>query len=195
MDKGRLIIFSAPSGSGKTTIVKHLIKNSSQYGFSISATTRSKRENEVDGRDYYFLDIEEFKEKLLHHEFVEWEEVYPDTFYGTLKSEIERIWKEGKHVIFDVDVKGGINLKKHYKKKALALFVKVPSLEVLEKRLRQRNTDSQESIKKRLSKAKYELSFEDKFDCVIVNDDLPMAIEEAERQIETFLKRELISKT
>src|SRR4051794_12189492 len=139
MPQGKLIIFSAPSGSGKTTIVKHLLENNSNLGFSISACTRDKRgRNEEHGKDYYFLTPDQFKTKIDNDEFVEWEQVYPGQFYGTLKSEIQRIWDTGKHVVFDVDVKGGLSIKNYYKEKALAIFVKCPSMEVLEQRLRDR---------------------------------------------------------
>src|SRR6187402_1043891 len=149
--QGKLLIFCAPSGSGKTTIVKHLLATNSNLGFSISACTRDRRgRHEINGKDYYFLTPDEFKTKIDNNEFVEYEEVYPGAYYGTLKSEIERVWSEGKHVIFDVDVKGGLSLKKYYKERALAVFVKVPSMEVLEERLRERKTDSEESISARL---------------------------------------------
>ena len=164
---GKAIIFSAPSGSGKTTIVKHLLKKNPDLGFSISASTRDKRgRTESHGKDYYFLSPEEFKRKIDADEFIEWEEVYEGNFYGTLKSEIERIWKIGKNVIFDVDVKGGLNLKKYFGNRALAIFVKVPSLEVLKERLSDRGTESAESLSRRLFKAKFEMSFQDQFDVV-----------------------------
>lgn len=188
MHNGKLIIFSAPSGSGKTTIVKNLLATNSNFGFSISACTRDRRgRNEEHGKDYYFLTPEDFKKRIDNNEFVEWEEVYPGAFYGTLISEIERIWKQDKHVIFDVDVKGGINLKNYYKERALAIFVKVPSFEVLEARLRERNTDSDESISRRMFKAKFEMSFEDKFDEIIVNENLEEAVKKAQRLIDNFL--------
>lgn len=190
MHNGKLIIFSAPSGSGKTTIVKSLLGHNSNFGFSISACTRDRRgRNEVHGKDYYFLTPEEFKKKIDKDEFVEWEEVYPGAFYGTLKSEIERIWAQGKHVLFDVDVKGGIKLKDYYKESALAIFVKVPSMEVLEERLRERNTDSEESISRRLFKAKFEMSFEDRFDTTIVNENLEEAVKKAQELIVEFLRK------
>jgi len=190
MPQGKLIIFSAPSGSGKTTIAKHLLAINPQLGFSISACTRDKRGRmEEDGKDYYFLTPEAFKKKIDNNEFVEWEEVYPGAFYGTLKSEIERIWALGKTVIFDVDVKGGLNLKKFYKDKALAIFVKPPSLEVLEQRLKDRNTESPESISGRLFKVKFELSFEHKFDVTLVNSNLQIAFAEAEKLVNDFINK------
>ncbi|QHT67080.1 guanylate kinase [Rhodocytophaga rosea] len=186
---GKLIIFSAPSGSGKTTIVKHLLAQNPNLGFSISACTRDKRgRNEENGKDYYFLTPEEFKQKIDNNEFVEWEQVYVGAFYGTLKSEIERIWSLGKHVLFDVDVKGGLSLKKHYGHKALAIFVKVPSLELLEQRLRIRGTDSEESISRRLFKVKFEMSFENQFDVTLVNEDLEKTLVKAQLLVDDFLK-------
>lgn len=180
--EGKLIIFSAPSGSGKTTIVKQLLANNLNLGFSISACTRDKRGRaETDGQDYYFLTPDEFRDKINEEAFVEWEEVYPGAYYGTLKSEIERIWASGKHVIFDVDVKGGLALKHYYKDRALAVFVKVPSLDILEERLRSRGTETEESLSKRIFKMKFEWAFQDKFDVVLVNDALEQAVEEAQR--------------
>lgn len=191
MSSGKAIIFSAPSGSGKTTIVKHLVQNNPQLGFSISACTRDKRGRaEENGKDYYFLTPEEFKRKIDQDDFVEWEEVYAGNFYGTLKEEVQRIWDEGKHVIFDVDVKGGLNLKKYFGERALAVFVKVPSLDVLTKRLRKRGTESPESLSSRLFKAKFEMTFEDKFDAVLVNDRIERSFEEAERLVKEFLEKE-----
>lgn len=185
--EGKLIIFSAPSGSGKTTIVKELIKNNSNLGFSISACTRDKRgRSEENGKDYYFLTPEEFRQKINEDAFVEWEEVYPGAYYGTLKSEIERIWESGKHVIFDVDVKGGLALKKYYGDRALAIFVKVPTLEILEERLRSRGTESEEALSKRIFKMKFEWSFQSQFDVILVNDQLEEAIEEAQTLFDTF---------
>ena len=187
--EGKAIIFSAPSGSGKTTIVKHLLENNPDLGFSISASTRDKRgRSEKNGQDYYFLTPEEFKKKIDNNEFVEWEEVYEGNFYGTLKSEVERIWREGKNVIFDVDVKGGMNLKKYFGPQALAIFVKAPSLEVLKERLNDRGTESPESLSRRLFKATFEMSFQDKFDTVLVNEDLHSSLREAQRLYDTFKK-------
>lgn len=184
---GKALIFSAPSGSGKTTLVKYLLQNNADLGFSISASTRDKRgRTEQDGKDYYFLSPEEFKKKIDNDEFIEWEEVYEGNFYGTLKSEIERLWKEGKNVIFDVDVKGGLSLKKYFGDKALAVFVKVPSLDVLKERLKDRGTESEESLSRRLFKAKFEMSFENKFDVVLVNEDRVKSQAEAQRLYDTF---------
>lgn len=179
--EGKAIIFCAPSGSGKTTIVKHLIGENQDLGFSISACTRDSRgRNEVHGKDYYFLTIEDFRARIEREEFVEWEEVYPGGYYGTLRAEVERMWKEGKNVIFDVDVKGGLALKQYFGDKALAVFVKVPSTKVLEKRLRERGTESEESLSKRLYKVKFELTFQDKFDVVLMNDDLESSLAKAQ---------------
>lgn len=186
---GKLFIFSAPSGSGKTTIVKHLLQKNFKLEFSISATSRAKRGNEVDGKDYLFLSAEEFKTKIKNNEFLEWEEVYEGCFYGTLKSEVERIRTKGNNVIFDVDVVGGINIKKFYKEEALAVFIQPPSVEELEKRLRNRKTDSDEVIAKRIKKFKFELAFSDQFDTVIVNDKLEDAFAEAENTLNNFLNQ------
>lgn len=184
---GKAFIFSAPSGSGKTTIVKHLLETNSDLGFSISASTRDKRgRTEQNGKDYYFLTPDDFKQKIDNNEFIEWEEVYAGNFYGTLKSEIERIWSEGRNVIFDVDVKGGLNLKKYFGDKALAVFVKVPSLEVLEARLNDRGTESPQSLSQRLFKAKFEMSFQDKFDVVLVNETLETSLKEAQKLYDEF---------
>ncbi len=188
MNKGKAIIFSAPSGSGKTTIVRHLLKACDYLAFSISATTRRRREErELNGKDYYFLSMEDFSNRIGNDEFIEWEEVYNGNYYGTLKSEIERIWSQGKHVVFDVDVKGGIQLKKYFKDIALALFVKVKSLDVLEHRLRHRNTETEENIINRLSKSEYELSFENEFDKTIISDKLDHTLKEAQQIVEEFI--------
>ncbi len=188
--QGKLLIFCAPSGSGKTTIVKHLLATNPNLGFSISACTRDRRGRaEQNGKDYYFLTPDDFKKKIDNNEFVEYEEVYPGAYYGTLKSEIERVWSEGKHVIFDVDVNGGLNIKNYYKERALAVFVKVPSMEILEQRLRERKTDSEESISARLFKVKFEMSFEDKFDTTLVNDNLEESLVKAQKLVDDFLKK------
>jgi guanylate kinase len=186
---GKAIIFSAPSGSGKTTIVRHLLNNNSDLGFSISASTRDKRgRTEADGKDYYFLSPEAFKKKIDENQFIEWEEVYEGNFYGTLKSEIQRIWDQGKNVIFDVDVKGGLNLKKYFGDQSLAIFVKVPTLDILKERLNDRGTDSDESISRRLFKANFEMSFQDQFDKVLVNENLETSLAEAQRLYDEFKK-------
>jgi len=190
MAAGKALIFSAPSGSGKTTLVKHLLDAHSDLGFSISASTRDRRgRTESHGKDYYFLSPEEFKKKIDEDAFIEWEEVYEGNFYGTLKSEIDRIWASGKNVIFDVDVKGGLNLKKYFGDRALAVFVKVPSLEVLKERLRDRGTESEESLSRRLFKANFEMSFQDKFDVVLVNENLQQSLKEAERLYKEFCQK------
>ncbi|MFD2202379.1 guanylate kinase [Shivajiella indica] len=190
MSTGKAIIFSAPSGSGKTTIVRHLLGKFPNLGFSISASTRDKRgRTEENGKDYYFLTPEEFKKKIDEEAFIEWEEVYEGNFYGTLKEEIQRLWDEGKHVIFDVDVKGGVNLKKYFGDKALAIYVKVPSLEVLHERLRDRGTETDESLSRRLFKAKFESTFEDKFDVTILNDDIQKSFKDAEQLVGDFLSK------
>lgn len=186
--QGKLLIFSAPSGAGKTTIVKYLIEQNFNLEFSISACSRPKREGEVDKVDYYFLSVDEFKQNIKDNKFIEWEEVYKDQFYGTLKSEVDRIWGKGNNAIFDVDVKGGLNIKKQYGDKALAVFVMPPSIEELKKRLILRSTDSIENINKRVEKAEYEISFADKFDKIIVNDDLATTLIKAKQIVEEFLK-------
>lgn len=185
--KGKLVIISAPSGAGKTTIVRHLLSSSLNLEFSISATTRAKRAGETEGKDYYFLTPDEFRKSIDRGEFVEWEEVYNDHFYGTLRKEIERIWSEGRHVLFDVDVKGGINLKRVFGNDALSIFVLPPSVEELEKRLLNRGTDSMEKIMMRVTKAAGEMKFSDQFDLVIVNDDLEKAKTETVNIISDFL--------
>nr|WP_319998835.1 guanylate kinase [uncultured Draconibacterium sp.] len=186
--KGKLIIFSAPSGAGKTTIVKHLLQKGFDLEFSISATSREPRHTETHGKDYYFLSGEEFLSKVENEEFLEWEEVYKGTSYGTLKSEVERIREQGKNVVFDVDVVGGLNIKKYYGDEALAVFVQPPSVEELRNRLVGRSTDSEEKIAMRVAKAEHELSFAPQFDVVIINDKLEDAFVEAEKIISEFLK-------
>ncbi|WP_372949873.1 guanylate kinase [Mariniphaga sp.] len=185
--KGKLVIFSAPSGAGKTTIVKHLLQQDLELEFSVSATSREPRKGEVNGIDYYFLTVDEFRKKIENGEFLEWEEVYSGIFYGTLKSEVERIRSKGKNVIFDVDVVGGSNIKKFYGTEALAVFVKPPSVEELKHRLKNRSTESEEKIKMRIAKAEKELEYVGKFDVIIVNDDLPKALIEAENVVSEFL--------
>ncbi len=187
MQEGKLIIFSAPSGAGKTTIVHHLLKQIPQLAFSVSATTRQKRGEELHGKDYYFISKEDFLHRIAQKEFVEFEEVYKDNFYGTLRSEIERLWAEGKQVIFDIDVEGGLHLKKKFGDRALAVFVQPPSLEVLIERLHGRATDSQEKLKERIEKAEKELAYADKFDIILKNDDLKTACAEAEQLVCKFL--------
>ncbi len=188
MQQGKLIIFSAPSGAGKTTIVHHLLSKIPQLAFSVSATTRAKRGTEVDGKDYYFISKEEFLHRIAKKEFVEFEEVYTDNFYGTLRSEIERLWQEGKQVIFDIDVEGGLHLKKKFGENALAVFVQPPSLEVLVERLTGRATDSPDKLKERIIKAEKELTYADKFDVILKNHDLQTACDEAEQLVLQFLK-------
>lgn len=189
MKQGKLIIFSAPSGAGKTTIVKHLLNKFPELSFSISATTRAARGTEVNNKDYYFISTEDFLHRVALHEFVEFEEVYNGTFYGTLRSEIERIWNEGKHVIFDIDVEGGLRLKRKYEDDALAIFVQPPSLEVLKARLSGRGTDSPEKLQERFIKAEKELQYADKFDVVLKNFELEVACKEAEKLVTDFLSK------
>ena len=185
----KVFIFSAPSGSGKTTIVKHLLDQNDNLGFSISATTRSPRGgHEQDGRDYYFWNIADFRKSIDNQEFVEWEKVYQGLYYGTLKSEVERLWAAGKYPVFDVDVKGGMRLKEYFKDGALAIFVRVESLKVLETRLRDRNTETKSTISERLEKAELELAYEPKFDQVLVNHKLERTLSEAQKLIDDFLK-------
>ena len=185
----KVIIFSAPSGSGKTTLVKHALEYFPELEFSISCTTRNPRKTEKNGVDYHFISAEKFREKINDNEFVEFEEVYTDKYYGTLKSEVERTWNEGKIVIFDVDVKGGISLKKYFGEKALSIFIKPPSIEELERRLLHRGTDDLQTIKTRVEKAEYELSFENDFDNVVVNADLGESKKEIENLIFNFLNK------
>ncbi|WP_316810638.1 guanylate kinase [Pedobacter heparinus] len=189
MKQGKLIIFSAPSGAGKTTIVKHLLTKFPSLSFSISATTRELRGDEKNDKDYYFISKEDFLHKVARQEFVEFEEVYSGTFYGTLRSEIQRIWDEDKHVIFDIDVEGGLRLKRKYENDALAIFVQPPSLEVLKERLTGRGTDSPEKLQERFIKAEKELAYADKFDVVLKNFDLQTACLEAEKLVGDFIKK------
>lgn len=186
---GKLIILSAPSGAGKSTLVHHLLNSNLNLEFSISATSRAPRVTEKDGIDYYFLSPEQFKQKIANNEFLEYEEVYPDCFYGTLRSEVDRITKKGKNVIFDVDVKGGLNIKKQFGDKALAIFVAPPNMETLKERLLKRGTETHEMIQKRIEKAAYEMSFAPQFDKIIINDDLEKAKKEIEETVRDFLNK------
>lgn len=183
----KLILFCGPSGSGKTTIVHHLLKNNANLSFSVSATTRAKRSNEIDDKDYCFLSIDEFKKKIANDEFVEWEEVYSGGYYGTLKAEVERMVAQNKVVIFDVDVEGGLNIKKIYGDNILAVFVKPPSLDALHKRLVARASETEESLKRRIEKAELELTYSDKFNKVIINDNLETALWHAQKMLEDFI--------
>ena len=187
-NQNKLIVFSAPSGSGKTTIVRHLLGiEKFNLEFSISATSRAKRGDEVHGKDYYFLSAEEFKSKIKNDEFLEWEEVYRDNFYGTLKTEVERIWAKGKHVIFDIDVSGGLRIKRKFPEQTLAVFVKPPSIDALKIRLKKRKTESEDKINMRVAKASAELATAPLFDVIVVNDELEKALQEAEGLIDGFV--------
>ena len=183
----KLILFAAPSGSGKTTIIKHLLELGMNLSFSVSATTRPKRENEQHGKDYFFLTLEEFKQKISGGAFLEWEEVYEGTYYGTLKSEVDKELQEGKNILFDLDVVGAINIKKIYGNQALALFIKPPSIDILKERLLIRNTESEHTLQRRIGKAEFELTFEDQFDITIINENIFDAQEEAKLIIENFI--------
>lgn len=183
----KAIIVSAPSGAGKTTIVQRLLQALPYLDFSISACSRPKRDTELHGKDYYFLDIEDFRQRIARDEFVEWQEVYPGNFYGTLKSELDRIWSYGKIPVFDVDVQGGLNLKKYFGDRALSIFIQPPSLEAMFKRLQNRGTETEESLKKRTGKAAFEMTFRDKFDRIIVNDDLEPAFDQTLGAVTGFL--------
>ncbi|MBS1569451.1 MAG: guanylate kinase [Bacteroidetes bacterium] len=185
--KGKCIIVSAPSGAGKTTIVRHLLGRGLGLDFSISATSRPKREQERDGHDYFFITADEFRNRIAADAFVEWEEVYPGRFYGTLRSEIERIWQEGRHPIFDVDVVGGVRLKEIFGDSALSIFVSPPTIEALEQRLLLRGTETPETLRVRVDKAAYELSYTVKYDHVVINDDMHLACEEAYETVRAFL--------
>jgi len=190
MSSKKALIFSAPSGAGKTTIVKHLLKEMpSRLSFSISACSRSPRNNETDKKDYYFLSVDEFKQGIANQKFLEWEEVYPNMFYGTLLEEVERIWSNGKAIVFDVDVKGGIALKQYFGDKALSVFVSPPSLEVLGKRLRNRKTETEEEILKRINKAEEEMTDKDAFDMVLINEDLDTTCQQAMEFVGDFLEQ------
>ena len=184
----KLIVISAPSGAGKTSIVKYLLKNMDALSFSVSACSRDKRENETDGKDYHFLGVEDFKKKIKEDDFLEWEEVYENQFYGTLKSEVQRVWNAGKAVIFDVDVAGGLNIKKQYPKECLSIFIMPPSVDVLRERLSGRGSETDEKIEVRLAKAEEEIAKNQKFDKVILNDDFEIACEETQEVISNFIK-------
>jgi guanylate kinase len=186
---GKLIILVAPSGSGKTSIVKYLLKQNVNLAFSISATTRLKRSGEIDGKDYYFLSLQDFKNKIEKNQFLEWEEVYKGIYYGTLKSEIDNKLAQGMNIIIDVDVLGGMNIKKYYQDRALALFIEPPSIESLRERLKNRGTETEESLQKRIDKAAFELSFKSQFDAVIINDILEKAQQKILQIISRFLKK------
>ena len=187
--QGKLIVFSAPSGSGKTTIVKHLLAQKDlNLEFSISATSRAPRENEVDGKDYYFMDLKEFKSNIKNDDFLEWEEVYEDNFYGTLNSEIKRIWALGKHVVFDIDVVGGLDIKLIYPEQTLAVFFKTPSIEELKIRNKKSKTESDDRIAMRVAKASIELATAPQFDHIIVNEDLDTALDEAHQLVKNFIQ-------
>jgi guanylate kinase len=188
MNNGKLIVFSAPSGSGKTTIVRHLLAQADlNLEFSISAATREARGEEINGKDYYFISIPEFKQHIKNEDFVEWEEVYRDNFYGTLKSEVERIWAKGKNVIFDIDVAGGLRIKSKFPEETLAVFVKPPSVDELKRRLKERSTESEEKINMRIAKAHVELATAPQFDVIIKNYDLEIALEEAYQLVKDFI--------
>ena len=187
--EGKCIIICAPSGAGKTSITKFLLNQGLNLEFSISACNRDKRKDEVDGIDYYFINTESFKNKINNDEFVEWEEVYHDQFYGTLHTEVKRIWNKGNNVIFDVDVEGGLSLSKYFGEKALAIFIKPPSIEDLGKRLRARGSETEEKIEKRLAKAEKELEYAKWFDRIVINDDLEKAQQEVLAIVKSFLKK------
>ncbi len=188
-NKGKLIVFSAPSGSGKTTLVRHLLQQKElNLEFSISATSREKRNNETDGKDYYFLDAQAFKNRIKNEEFLEWEEVYRDNFYGTLKTEVKRIWAQGKNVIFDIDVSGGLRIKRKFPDQTLAIFVKPPSIDELKIRLKKRQTESNDKINMRIAKASAELATAPLFDVIVINDDLEKALSESYKLVSDFVK-------
>jgi len=190
MKQGKLIIFSAPSGSGKTTLVHYLLQHPElNLAFSVSAASRDKRPNEIDGKDYYFISPETFKQKIKNNEFVEWEEVYKNNFYGTLKSEVARLLNEGKNVIFDIDVKGGLNIKKQYPDNSLAIFVQPPSVSELKKRLQSRQTETPEKIQMRIEKADEEMQYAKDFDVIIINDDLEKAKNDAYKIVKSFIEQ------
>jgi len=187
MRSEKMLIFTAPSGAGKTTIVRHLLSKYEEAAFSVSATTRAKRDHELDGKDYYFMSPDEFRAKVDEGAFVEWEEVYEDQYYGTLKSEIKRLWDDGKNVVFDIEVKGATNIKKLYGDCCLAIFIKPPSLDTLIQRLTDRKTESDSSLRRRISRVKQEMTYQNSFDRVIVNDLLEVTLKEAEFVYENFV--------
>ena len=190
MNKGKLLVFSAPSGSGKTTIVRHLLsKEDLNLEFSISAATREPRGEEVNGKEYYFMSIDEFKKHIKADDFIEWEEVYRDNFYGTLKSEVERIWAKGKNVIFDIDVSGGLRIKHKFPEETLAVFVKPPSVDELKRRLKERSTESEDKINMRIAKAHVELATAPQFDTIIKNYDLDVAKEDAYQLVKNYIEK------
>lgn len=192
MEKGKLIVFSAPSGSGKTTIVRHLLKQSElNLDFSISATSREPRGKEIHGKDYYFMSTHEFKQHIKQDDFLEWEEVYRDNFYGTLKTEVERIWAEGKHVVFDIDVVGGLDIKKIYPERTLAVFVEPPSIEELKIRLKKRETESEERINNRVAKASIELATAPQFDYTLLNKNLDLALDASTELVDDFVNKNI----
>jgi len=186
-ETGKMIIFTAPSGAGKTTIVRHLLKTFDFLDFSVSATTRPQRDHEIDGRDYFFKTPEEFSAMILNDELAEWEEVYPNRYYGTLNSEVDRIWNSGKHIVFDIDVKGAVNLSERYGTQCLSVFIKPPSLDALIERLTKRKTETPESLARRTQKAEMELTFEPLFDTVLINDELEVALKNAEMIVQSFI--------
>ncbi len=185
--ENKMIIISAPSGAGKTTLVKYLLSVRNDLEFSISACSRAKRDDELDGRDYYFMTKEEFRKKIDNNEFIEWEEVYPGSYYGTLRTEVYRIWNKGNHVIFDVDVVGGLNIKKQFAEKILAVFIQPPSIEVLETRVRKRQSDSEDKIRERINKAEWEMKFANEFDRIVVNNEISVAKIELLSLVNEFL--------
>ena len=190
MKKGKLIVFSAPSGSGKTTIVRHLLKQEDlNLEFSISAATREARGEEVNGKDYHFMSLKDFRTHIKNEDFVEWEEVYRDNFYGTLKSEVERIWAQGKNVIFDIDVAGGLRIKHKFPEETLAVFVKPPSVDELKRRLKERSTETEEKINMRIAKAHVELATAPQFDVIIKNHDLEIALKEAHQLVKEYVAK------
>jgi guanylate kinase len=189
MELEKVVIFSAPSGAGKTTITRYILEKVERCEFSVSATTRAPRPHEKNGFDYYFISVEEFKNRINQEEFVEWEEVYTNLFYGTLKSEVSRIWTKGNIVLFDVDVKGGINLKKYFGQKACSIFIMPPSIEVLEQRLRKRGTETEEAVQMRVAKAYKEMQYKNEFDEIILNDQLETAQNDAYHKILAFIKK------